>query len=79
MPNLRLRITDSELTDNGILVKEITIFDKYTGDEIKKAKLNEAMRDFLNNVEIEGFKDFFKARNNKKLMLLCETFKLYKQ
>jgi len=80
-PRIRLIITDSELKDGHIIIKEMQMLDNLTGKFIKAAKLIEELHDFLKLLEI-SLDDYYYVmemqKKNPAFTKLCENFKLYK-
>jgi hypothetical protein len=80
MPNTRLIIKTIEVTPDGLLIREMSIIDSVSGEQIRVPNFTPELCEFLKMLEIDT-EQFFKIQEMRKanpaLNGLIDTFKLY--
>lgn len=77
---IRLVLKEVELTDKGILITKVSLIESESGEELKIAKLNEQLLDFIKLCEFD-MTEYMKIQKMKQenpaFKKLIDTFKLY--
>lgn len=77
---IRLVLKEVELTDKGILITKVSLIESESGEELKVAKLNEQLLEFIKLCEFD-MTEYMKIQKMKQenpaFKKLIDTFKLY--
>ena len=78
-PKTRLVFKDVEVTNEGILIRQVEIIDMVSGEHIRPAKLTKELASFLEMIEIDTdlyFDTIKLCETNPALKTLIQTFSL---
>ena len=75
----RLVFKDVEVTNEGLLIRQVEIIDMVSGEHLRSAKLTQQLADFLKMIEIDTdiyFDTVKLCEKNPALKTLIRTFNL---